>query len=71
MARRGDTHGRLLRDVEVRPPAIDREKRAEPTRRASRRPSRRLILHVGPEDCGDNIAALYSLVATCEANGVC
>jgi transposase len=31
---------------------------------------RKNFLHVGPEDCGDNIAALYSLVATCEANGV-
>ncbi|MEZ4263348.1 MAG: transposase domain-containing protein, partial [Polyangiaceae bacterium] len=28
------------------------------------------FLFVGHEDAGDNIAALYTLVATCEAHGV-
>lgn len=31
---------------------------------------RKNFLFVGNEDAGDNIAGLYSLVATCEANGV-
>lgn len=31
---------------------------------------RKNFLFVGHEDAGDNIAGLYSLVATCEANGV-
>jgi transposase len=30
---------------------------------------RKNFLHVGHEDAGANIAGLYSLVATCEANG--
>jgi transposase len=35
-----------------------------------RRLRRENYLFVGPEDAGDNIAGLYSLLATCEANGV-
>jgi transposase len=31
---------------------------------------RRNFLFVGHEDAGANIAGLYSLVSTCEANGV-
>jgi transposase len=31
---------------------------------------RKNFLFVGNEDAGDNIAGLYSLVATCEANDV-
>jgi len=31
---------------------------------------RKNFLFVGNEDAGDNIAGLYSLVATCEANNV-
>ena len=31
---------------------------------------RKNYLFVGNEDAGENIAGLYSLVATCEANGV-
>lgn len=30
---------------------------------------RKNFLHVGDEDAGPNIAGLYSLVATCAANG--
>lgn len=31
---------------------------------------RKNLLFVGHEEAGDNIAGLYSLTATCEANGV-
>ncbi len=31
---------------------------------------RKNFLFVGHEDAGDNVAALYTLVATCEAHGV-
>ena len=31
---------------------------------------RKNFLFVGNDDAGDNLAGLYSLVATCEANGV-
>ncbi|MGH7894841.1 MAG: IS66 family transposase, partial [Candidatus Binatia bacterium] len=56
---------RFLDDANVEP---DNNKAEAALRRVAL--GRKNYLHVGNEECGDNIAGLYSLVATCEANDV-
>ena len=56
---------RFLVDAKI---AVDNNKAESALRRVAL--GRKNYLHVANETCGENIAGLYSLVATCEANDV-